>query len=152
MEGITRQIKESRSVEPALNPAYQNLPFAPDDRSSASTQYSALVARATRDAVRDWDVKSGALAWPQGLADLLGYSPAAATNLIAFWRQNLHVDDRARTVAGIQAAFASETDHWSGEYRLRRADGSYVLVLERARLFCAMRRAATRHQSRGCAS
>ncbi|MEY2540421.1 MAG: hypothetical protein QOI22_23, partial [Verrucomicrobiota bacterium] len=34
-----------------------------------------IIARATNDAVRDWDVKTGALVWPQGLECLLGYKP-----------------------------------------------------------------------------
>src|SRR5438034_9658761 len=32
-----------------------------------------IVARATNDAVRDWNVITGALSWPQGLETLLGY-------------------------------------------------------------------------------
>src|SRR4029079_2107789 len=38
----------------------------------------------------------------------------------------------ARVAASIQEAFAGGADRWSGEYRLRRADGDYALVLQRA--------------------
>ncbi len=94
--------------------------------------YLEFVARATNDAVRDWDVKSGELAWPQGLETLLGYTPSPARNSIGFWQQRLHADDRARTAASIRDAVNSESDHWSGEYRFRRADGTYIHLLERA--------------------
>ncbi len=131
-ERNTHQIKEPTSSTSTEDSAYQNLPHASDDGSLASPQYFALVSRATHDAVRDWDVKAGRLAWPQGLENLLGYAPGPASSIIAFWRQNLHAEDRARIAASIQTALEGEAEHWSGEYRLLRADGSYVLVLERA--------------------
>src|SRR5437762_11065662 len=43
-------------------------------RKAASTKgadYHQLVARATNDAVRDWDLTGGKLIWPQGLDTLL---------------------------------------------------------------------------------
>jgi PAS domain S-box-containing protein len=100
-------------------------------RSPESTEHSALIARATNDACRIWNVKTGELSWPEGLETLLGATDAE-TRKIAFWQQRIHADDRARTAASIRDALTSDADHWSGEYRLRRADGSYVDVLERA--------------------
>ncbi|MFL6526614.1 MAG: ATP-binding protein [Chthoniobacterales bacterium] len=96
-----------------------------------SSQYSALVARATNDAVRIWNVKTGELSWPEGLENLLGHSNAE-TRKIAFWQQRIHPADRARTAASLREALHSEAEQWSGEYKLRRADGSYADVLERA--------------------
>src|SRR3712207_7872460 len=40
--------------------------FRSENRTPESTEYFALAARATNDAIRDWDVKSGVLSWPQG--------------------------------------------------------------------------------------
>ena len=93
--------------------------------------YFEIVARATNDAVRDWNVKHGAVSWPQGLTSLLGYSGTEA-DTIGFWEKNLHPADRARVAASIRDALASSIDHWSGEYRFRRADGDYINILERA--------------------
>ena len=100
-------------------------------RSPEGTEYPALVARATLDAVRIWNVKNGDLSWPEGLEALLGASNADA-HKIAFWQQRIHPDDRARIAASIRDALKSEGERWAGEYRLRRADGSYADVLERA--------------------
>ena len=100
--------------------------------SLQSTEHLALVARATNDAVRVWDVKTGALSWPQGLENLLGYTSADAGNRISFWEEKIHPEDRARTTTGIAAALRTSTEHWSGEYRFRRADGTYAHLLERA--------------------
>ncbi len=94
--------------------------------------YFSLLARATKDAVRDWDVKNGRLCWPQGLGSLLGYEEADSKGELSFWQKNLHPDDRARTAAAIRDALIAEDAHWTGEYRFRRADGTYAHLLERA--------------------
>jgi two-component system cell cycle sensor histidine kinase/response regulator CckA len=100
-----------------------------------SAEYSALLARATNDAVRVWNVTGGELSWPQGLDTLLGYNGDTDAGKITFWQQRIHPDDRSRTAGSIREALAAQTlgtDHWSGEYRFRRADGSYADLLERA--------------------
>jgi len=104
----------------------------PENCSSRSEDYLQILARATNDAIRDWDVISGTLTWPQGLESLLGYARAAQDSGLEFWQKLLHSADRARVAANIQDTFASGAERWSGEYRLRRADGEYLLVLERA--------------------
>ena len=109
----------------------------PSDLSSGATEipeHLALAAQATNDAVRVWAVATGALSWPQGLAALLGYAPSAATNEIGFWQKQIHPQDRARTVAGIRDALAADGEHWTGEYRFRHSDGSYLDLLERAHI------------------
>jgi PAS domain S-box-containing protein len=102
------------------------------DSSAARHDYFALLARTTNDAVRDWDLKSGAVSWPQGLESLFGYESALAPDNIGFWQKNVHPADRARVAAAIHHALSGESDHWNGEYRFRRADGSYISILERA--------------------
>ncbi len=113
--------------------------------SPASDDYFAIVARATNDAVRDWNVKSDRLSWPQGLESLAGYDASSAEcNKIGFWQSNLHPGDRARVGLSIRDALAGSSDHWSGEYRFRRADGTYINVLERALILRATDGAAER--------
>jgi PAS domain S-box-containing protein len=97
-----------------------------------SCDYLQILARATNDAVRDWNVTRGVLTWPQGLRCLLGYDPATTDADISFWQKNVHPEDLARIGASIQKALAGATDHWSGEYRFRRSDGTYSHLLERA--------------------
>ena len=97
-----------------------------------SPQYFALVARATNDAVRIWNVKSGALSWPQGLGSMLGYTSFDTDTHIGFWKDKVHPEDRVRATASIAEALRGSGEHWSGEYRFRRADGSYAELLERA--------------------
>jgi PAS domain S-box-containing protein len=106
----------------------------PSDLSSGPNeipQHLALVAQATNDAVRVWTLGTGALTWPQGLENLLGYSRSAATDEIGFWQKQIHPQDRARTAGSLRDVLASESNHWTGEYRFRHMDGSYLYLLER---------------------
>jgi PAS domain S-box-containing protein len=104
----------------------------PSSRPNEIPQHFALAAQATNDALRVWSVATGALSWPQGLDTLLGYIPSAATDEIGFWQKQLHPQDRVRAAASIQDALAAHADHWTGEYRFRHKDGSYLDLLERA--------------------
>ncbi len=104
----------------------------PESRSSQSDNYLQIVARATNDAIRDWDVIKGALFWPQGLETLLGYPEPGQPLDLGFWQDHVHPADRARVAISIRAAFADGLEHWSGEYRFQQAGGEYLQILERA--------------------
>ncbi|MDQ2918855.1 MAG: PAS domain-containing protein, partial [Verrucomicrobiota bacterium] len=110
---------------------HENNHLAVHDAAPDNAEYFALAARATNDAVRDWDVKNGQLAWPQGLENLFGYTPSIVSAEIGFWQRHVHPEDRPRMAAAIRDALQDD-ERWRGEYRFRRADGSYILVLERA--------------------
>ena len=115
------------------DPANENeTSVLPENDPTQSQNYLSLVARATNDAVRDWDVKTGRLSWPQGLFDLFGYKSAEAKDELGFWQKNLHPEDQARTATAIRDALVGKDQHWSGEYRFRRADRSFAHLLERA--------------------
>jgi two-component system, cell cycle sensor histidine kinase and response regulator CckA len=132
---------ETSAKNPARseNPSFRNSPpkpeaphEVPESRPFESAEHLAILARATNDAVRDWNVKSGALSWPQGLETLLGYGSATANGDIGFWQKQVHPQDRARTIGSIRDALAAGCEHWTGEYRFRHFDGSYLDLLERA--------------------
>jgi PAS domain S-box-containing protein len=106
----------------------------PSRRSPEIPQHFALAAQATNDALRVWTLTTGALDWPQGLDSLLGYTASPATDEIGFWQKQLHPQDRARAAASIRDALATDADHWTGEYRFRHMDGSYIDLLERAHI------------------
>jgi PAS domain S-box-containing protein len=115
-----------------------------ENHSQLGADYFALVARATNDAVRDWNVKTGALSWPHGWHSLFGYEAASADSHINCWQKNLHPGDRARIGTSIRNALTGNDDHWTGEYRFRRADGTDINILERALILRDATGAATR--------
>jgi PAS domain S-box-containing protein len=126
------------------DPAYDDQISASEAVSASTDNYFAFVARATNDAVRDWDVKSGALSWRQGFTALFGYDAGSSKQDIKFWQEKIHPSDRDRVCASICDALAGTSEHWSGEYRFRRADGCDVNILERAFILRDANGAATR--------
>jgi PAS domain S-box-containing protein len=111
--------------------SHENAP--PESRSpNEGEEYFALLAGATNDAVRVWNVKTGELFWPQGLDSLLGYDGVQRSGRINFWQQHIHPDDRTRVTTSLRDALNSGATTWSADYRFRRADGSYLDLLERA--------------------
>ena len=132
-KGVARASSDGSDplCEKSTNNENQNRTLS-ESHSHQDPGYFETIARATNDAVRDWNVKTGALSWPQGLETLLGYAPLTGGSTITFWQQRLHPEDRSHVGESIHAALAATSDHWSGEYRFRHADGNYVQLLERA--------------------
>ena len=94
-------------------------------------QRSLIVARATNDAVWDWNLASDTVWWNEGFETLFGHRRADVEPGAASWTSRLHPDDQARVVAAIHAAIDGGGETWSDEYRFRRADGTYAHVFDR---------------------
>ncbi|HLG15504.1 MAG TPA: PAS domain S-box protein [Blastocatellia bacterium] len=90
-----------------------------------------LVARATNDAVWDWDVTSNDVWWNENVEALFGYAPTEAGPDFSWWRDHVHPEDLDRIQTGVADALRSSGEFWSGEYRFKRADGSYAFVCDR---------------------
>ncbi len=90
-----------------------------------------FVARATNDAVWDWDLVSDAMWWNEGVSILFGYPPKQIGPDITWRYETIHPDDRERVKSDINAAVKRGAESWSAEYRYRRADGSYAHVFDR---------------------
>lgn len=89
------------------------------------------MARATNDAVWDWDLVTNALWWNDGFQTLFGYAAVEIEPDVSSWITRLHPEDLARVEAGIHQAIESGENRWSDEYRFRRQDGSYAEVFDR---------------------
>ena len=124
-------LNQSEALQDYPKHEYKHRSLSEDPRWQ-NQDHREIIARATNDAVRDWDVKTGALVWPQGLECLLGYKPDTIRGEIDFWQKNIHPEDRARIASSIRDVIAANDEHWSGEYRFRRANGDYLHLLERA--------------------
>ena len=90
-----------------------------------------MVARATSDAVWDWDVETGALWWNEGFDARYGWHWARDAATIGQWRELIHPDDRDRASGGLERLLASGAGDWHASYRMRCADGSYADVEDR---------------------
>jgi PAS domain S-box-containing protein len=90
-----------------------------------------LVARATNDAVWDWNLLTDDMWWNESHSILFRYPPNPAGSTGAAWIARIHPADRTRVHDGIKQAIARGLTTWADEYRYGRADGSYADVLDR---------------------
>ncbi|GJE71114.1 PAS domain-containing protein [Methylorubrum podarium] len=114
--GTARDVTESRRAEQALR--------------ETEERYR-LAARATNDAIWDWNLATNHVLWNEALTVAHGYSPEAVDPTGDWWIAQIHPDDRARIDASIHAVIDGAGTAWSDEYRFLRADGSYADILDR---------------------
>jgi PAS domain S-box-containing protein len=88
-----------------------------------------LAARATNDAIWDWDLAADRIVWNESFTTLFGYTDTGTAGV--WWKDHIHPEDRERVVVDIQAVIVGDHEHWSAEYRFLRADGSEAYVFDR---------------------
>src|SRR5690606_6450784 len=79
-----------------------------------------LLARASHDAIRDWDLQSNGLWWNDGFEALFGYALHAGGKTIDAWAERIHPEDYPRVTSGIKEALQLGKQQWSSEYRFER--------------------------------
>ncbi len=98
---------------------------------SSKTRLDAI-ACATHDSLWDWNLKTNYV-WRSGnLNAIYGSSDAAIGDRVSWWRDRMHPDDVDRVWNSLTAALSLGENHWISEYRIRRHDGSYAVILDRA--------------------
>ena len=90
-----------------------------------------LAQRATRDAIWDWNFGDKRVLWNEALEEAYGWSPAQVAAEAGWWAAQIHPVDRDRIERSLRAVIEGTETIWTGEYRFRRADGSYAEVLDR---------------------
>ena len=105
------------------------------ERAQASASQSdaryRIVARATVDAVWDWDLANDELRWNDAVCALFGYAAEAVEPSVAWWAAHIHPEDRERVLAGIHAVMDGGASAWRDEYRFQRADGDWAHIDDR---------------------
>jgi PAS domain S-box-containing protein len=116
MVGITWDVTERRRTEEALR--------------EAEERYR-LAARATNDAIWDWDLEADEIQWNEAVCSLFGYCDGEVEPAGSWWKSHIHPEDRDRVVDGIHAVIEGGGAHWTDEYRFLEAEGTYANVLDR---------------------
>ncbi len=104
---------------------------AAEARALRSEQRFRLAARATRDAIWEWEPRTDTMEW-SGAHPLLGELEPGRTVTSAWWEERIHPEERARVMEGFRAAVEGPAEHWQDAYRFRRADGAWADVVDRA--------------------
>ncbi|MCX6954155.1 MAG: PAS domain S-box protein, partial [Verrucomicrobia bacterium] len=97
-----------------------------------SEQRFKLVARAVSDVVWDWDLVADTLWWSEGFLTVFGFAAREVEPSVQAWTGRIHADERGRVMDGMRLAIDTGAESWNAEYRLRRKDGSYAFVQDRA--------------------
>ncbi|HSI87699.1 MAG TPA: PAS domain-containing protein [Pyrinomonadaceae bacterium] len=90
-----------------------------------------LLAKATNDAIWDWDLTTDELWWNEGFETLFGFRRSEIESTLEAWTRLIHPEDREPVTRALHAAIDSGKDAWSHEYRFARKDGTYAFVLDR---------------------
>jgi len=91
-----------------------------------------MIARATSDAIYDFDIAGDRLWWGPSFYTAFDLDPALVEPTLAGWEALVHPDDLARVSAGLERAIDDpQAESWEDEYRFRRGDGSYADVVDR---------------------
>ena len=73
--------------------------------------------------------------WSDAFTRTFGHQPLATPDAVERWFDLVHPADQPRIKLSHGAARAGGAEQWQDEYRLRKADGSYARVIDRARFF-----------------
>jgi two-component system sensor histidine kinase/response regulator len=90
-----------------------------------------MLAKATNDAVWDWDLGANRVWWSEGVFTLFGYVLEQNEADPAWWLERVHPDDRAAVESFFFEVVRGQELSWVDEYRFRCADGSYKDVYDR---------------------
>jgi PAS domain S-box-containing protein len=102
-----------------------------EDKLRESEERFRLAAKATRDAIWDWD-RSRDYVWrSKGFQSLFGYEAHEIEPTFAWWTERIHPDDRDRVKAQLPDLERFSSPQCSFEYRFRRKDGTYADVIDR---------------------
>lgn len=114
MVGSAQDVTDLRAAEIAVRRSEERFQFA---------------ARATNDALWDWDIPRNTVWWNEGFRTLFAHQGISPT--VEFWISLIHPEDVDRIGASIHDFIESTGEVWTGEYRFKRADGTYAWVFDR---------------------
>ncbi|MBE9216034.1 PAS domain-containing protein [Plectonema cf. radiosum LEGE 06105] len=102
-----------------------------EEQLRQSEQRFQILARATNDAVWDWNLLTDQVWWNDSVQTLFGYSIQTVEDNADWWHEHIHPEDRSRIATDIHAVIESAQPFWANEYRFIKADGSYADIFDR---------------------
>jgi PAS domain S-box-containing protein len=102
-----------------------------EERARRSELRYQLAARATRDVIWEWNPVTGEVHRSASFETFFGYAPQDVGDRLEWWAEQIHPEDRERVMPTLWEAIEGKAEEWRGEYRLRRADGTWAHVVNR---------------------
>tara|TARA_R100001143_G_scaffold63592_2_gene73065 strand:+ start:1138 stop:5292 length:4155 start_codon:yes stop_codon:yes gene_type:complete len=93
------------------------------------------VAKATNDAIYDWNIEQNELFLGEGFNTLFGHDIKNETHSVDSWTKNLHPDDKEKALDEFNSALQNRNEfNLYSEYRYLKADGTYAYVINRGNI------------------
>ncbi|RZA09805.1 MAG: PAS domain S-box protein [Proteobacteria bacterium] len=118
-----------RAIETAAGEFSAGMAHAQQSRNRET-----LLARFAQKSAWDIDLNTGEIWWNEHLLNQFGYGASHNPIRSDWWIAQLHPEDEKATMADIRERLESADPGWTGEFRMRRADGAYVHVLATAHI------------------
>ncbi len=106
-----------------------------EERIRKTEERFRVVARATTDAIWDWDLGNDTIWWSEGMQTLFGYNPDEIEPDSSSWTRRIHEEDKPHVLEDIHQAIDGTADDWSYEYRFVCRDGSIAHVYDSGFIF-----------------
>lgn len=103
-----------------------------EERIRKSNEQYELIAKATNDAVWDWDMRGSIVLGNDRLFQLYGKMRGEEEITDGDFFARLHPDDKERITARLFEAVARKEDNITEEFQFRTGNGEYITVLDRA--------------------
>ncbi len=86
-----------------------------------------LLAKATVEAIIDWDIMNDKTIWGEGFHTLFGYDLSIYDNYL--WSRNIHPDDRETVLFDLAKTLQDPAqEHFTAEFRFLKANGDVAYV------------------------
>ncbi|MBB6274129.1 two-component system CheB/CheR fusion protein [Pedobacter cryoconitis] len=98
---------------------------------SESEERFSQVSMATNDTIWDWSLVQNTIWRSNNFNSMFGYESGLENGNISFWFERIHPEDRKAVQDSVYDAINSNKKQWSAQYRVKKSDGSYAVILDR---------------------
>ncbi|MBC8045188.1 MAG: PAS domain S-box protein [Fimbriimonadaceae bacterium] len=103
-----------------------------DKKAKYINERYAYVAKATNDAIWDWNLLTNEIYWNDSFYTLFGYKPEKVSDIVSSWSNHIHEEDRERVLKSIRKEINNrDSTLWQDEYRYMKANGDIAYVIDR---------------------
>ena len=92
-----------------------------------SNERFTILARATVEAIIDWDIKNDTVMWGEGFQTMLGYDLSNSDKYL--WSNNIHPEDREKVLEELHRTLEDPAkQYFNAEFRFLKANGDVAFV------------------------